>query len=265
MRVVSWNMAYWKPARYKSDANRQRQWSALMVLSPDIALLQECRPDDLATLAPSWASPEYQVLGSIPPRWQACSAVLVRRSLDAMLVQDEDPYFAFLSGYVTRAILTIAGIGSVSIASVHAVAKEVLSDALDPEVLATMRRPACDRAWYNDLAANALRTWASDAFIVGGDWNTARLFDEHYADRWPEGSQQFFDRMAKWNWAESMRKFHDSEVQTYFDANSRPYQLDHLFTDALLHDCLERCDVLEEPAIRELSDHAPILCEFRLP
>jgi exonuclease III len=52
MRVVSWNLAYMKPARFKEVENRRRQWEFLGSLQPDIAMLQECRPEDLTNLAP---------------------------------------------------------------------------------------------------------------------------------------------------------------------------------------------------------------------
>jgi hypothetical protein len=81
MRVLSWNMAYWKPGRFNNVTNRRRQWALIAALAPDIALLQECRPPDLASNAPVWMSDEYIVVGSIPHPWTACSAILARRAL----------------------------------------------------------------------------------------------------------------------------------------------------------------------------------------
>jgi len=52
MRVVSWNLAYMKPAGFKEVENRRRQWEFLGALQPDIAMLQECRPEDLTNLVP---------------------------------------------------------------------------------------------------------------------------------------------------------------------------------------------------------------------
>src|SRR5262245_63405466 len=82
MRIVSWNMGYMKPAAYKTIANRRRQWSLLAALAPDIALLQECRPGDLAEHAPRWMAEGYTTVGAIPSRWIACSTVLARKELD---------------------------------------------------------------------------------------------------------------------------------------------------------------------------------------
>jgi exonuclease III len=62
MRVVSWNLAYMKPARFKEVENRHRQWEFLRSLQPDIAMLQECRPEDLTNLAPFEMKNEYKIL-----------------------------------------------------------------------------------------------------------------------------------------------------------------------------------------------------------
>ncbi len=83
MDVMSWNMGYWKPSHYRTIENRRRQWALVAALSPDVALLQECRPEDLAALAPGWLADMYDVVGAIPDRWTACSAILARKELGA--------------------------------------------------------------------------------------------------------------------------------------------------------------------------------------
>jgi exonuclease III len=35
-----------------------------------------------------------------------------------------------------------------------------------------------------------------------------------------------------------------------------------MFTDPTLHDRLVRCEVLDRPLVREVSDHAPLVAEF---
>lgn len=273
MRVVSWNMAYWKFASYKSVANRRRQWSYLMALAPDLALLQECRPGDLCHLLPGWPNEEYEVLGEIPDGWIACSAILARKSLQPRFVHWSDSeglaessgrWLAFFAGYVARAQVTVPGLGQVRVASVHAVAKEVDDDAVaTPDDHAEFGRGTEAKAWHNDLAAGALRDWAADRFVVGGDWNTARQFDVQYP-AWGNSSRQFFDRMAEWKWAETLRRDYPEEIGTYLDPACYPYELDHLFTDRGLHDRLTRCTVIHEAPLAEMSDHAPIVADFAI-
>jgi hypothetical protein len=162
MRVISWNLGYMKPAHYKTYAIRERQWSALMALGPDVALLQECRPTDLAKFLPPWAAEHYVVVGEKPDRWIACSTILARRSLSPTLVADEDPWCDLLSGYLVRAVITHHELGEVHLASVHAIAEEVDDPTVSRADHDRIRRPGCENAWYNDLAADALRRgWAT--------------------------------------------------------------------------------------------------------
>lgn len=263
MRIVTWNMAYWKPGRYNSIENRRRQWAFAFSLGADVLLLQECRPPDFEAFAPAWARNEYAIIGSIPERWTASSAVVARATYSPTAIPPDDhPWFEYLSGYVVRAHLDHPSFGGIRVASVHAIAKDVDDACLDEEGHARIKQPGCARAWHCDLAANGLFDWVGDQFVVGGDWNNARLFDTNYGDRWPRAARDFFASTKAHGWAESMRKFHDEEVQTYLDPASAPYQLDHLFTDAVLDHTLHRCEVINDALIRELSDHAPIVADF---
>ena len=137
MRVLSWNMAYWKPGRFNTVANRRRQWALIGALCPDIALLQECRPPDLAVHGAGWMADEYDIIGAIPHRWTACSTVLARRSLQPIaldrtsLPADERRWLDYLSGYVATAWMSAGG-RPVTVASVHTVAREVDDDSVTP-------------------------------------------------------------------------------------------------------------------------------------
>ena len=191
MRLVSWNMAFWTPGAFKTIENRRRQWALLGALSPDIALLQECRPDDLRLNAPQWMCDEYEIVGDIPRRWMACSAVLARKGLElapldrTLLGDDERRWLAYLSGYMAAAHVTVEG-HEITIASVHTVAKEVDDPAVTDTDHERIRRRALGRAWHNDLAVAAISPWIEGRlFIVGGDWNNALLFDTNY----PEGAE----------------------------------------------------------------------------
>ena len=81
LRVVSWNLAYGKPAAYNTVENRRRQWALLAALAPDIALLQECRPPDLNIHAPGWMTHDYQCVGLLQPGWKLSTSMLVREPL----------------------------------------------------------------------------------------------------------------------------------------------------------------------------------------
>lgn len=263
MRIVSWNMAYWKPGGFNAVANRQRQWSLLLALGPDLALLQECRPGDFEAFAPAWALEDYQILGAIPKGWTACSAVLARRTLEAEPIEPDDTAaFRYFSGYLARARVRLPGAGPTQVASVHAIAAEVDNPVVTDADHAEMKRTSADKAWHCDVAAFSLQDWIRGPFVVGGDWNTARLFDETYPDKWPNAGREFFELLASWGWDESLRRFHPDEIRTYLDPASGPYELDHLFTDTGLGARLTSCEVLTLPALAGLSDHAAVIADF---
>lgn len=147
-------MAYWKPASYKSVKNRRRQWALLAALEPDIALLQECRPADLTDHTPSWVSDTYVIFGSIPTGWTACSAVLVKRSLDpspvdfATLPDSERRWLEYFSGYLAFVEVPLEGRRHI-IVSVHTVAKEVDDEAITEVDHRHVSRTGLEKAWHN--------------------------------------------------------------------------------------------------------------------
>jgi exonuclease III len=166
---------------------------------------------------------------------------------------------------VATASVTVAN-SEITVASVHAVAKEVNCPAVTDEDHQRIRRQVLTQAWHNDLAVAALSPWVSGRiFIVGGDWNNAKLFDTTYpsgAEGGPGASSEFFERLSATGWQHALRKFHPDEVRTYLDPASAAYELDHIFTDNELHARLHGCDVFDEATLTELSDHAPLVAEF---
>jgi len=264
VRVVTWNLGYWTPsAVYNTLDNRKRAWRFLLSLDADVILVQESRPDDLAAVEK--AESEYTVVGTIPARWRACSAVIAKKSLNPLATPRSGNWLGFLSGYVALATLTTP-VGNVLVASVHTPAKVAEEPALCEDDHQLLRRAGCERAWYNDVAFGALDSLPEKAgFIFGGDWNTARLFDTIYpdgADGEAGASTQFFTRAAEHGWCESLRKFHPNEVRTYLKPGTQPYELDHVFTDAASHQRLTACEVIAGLPASEISDHAPVLLDF---
>ncbi len=77
-----------------------------------------------------------------------------------------------------------------------------------------VRRRSLDRAWHNDLAVAALSAWVADeSFVVGGDWNTAILWDTlHPAEG--ASAAEFFGNRASKGWHDALRKFSPEEVRT---------------------------------------------------
>jgi exonuclease III len=155
------------------------------------------------------------------------------------------------------------------VASVHALADLVeVGTAVTPADHERIRRTGLDRATYNDVLVAALEPWvAGGRFLVGGDWNDSPLFDTYY----PKGaygvagsSIEFFERRKRAGWCDAMRRFHVTDIKTYLDPKSAPYELDHVFTDADTYGQLVKCHVLDDVAVMGLSDHAPLVIEFAI-
>lgn len=271
MRVMTWNLGFWTPGGFKSIENRRRQWSLIAALAPDVALLQECRPEDFTQAAPAWMADEYQLIGAIPTGWTACSAVLTRstasaRAVDAEALPDDSRrWLGYLSGYVAAATVHVED-REVAVASVHAVAKPVDDPSVSENDHEQLRRRDATRAWHNDLVVGALSPWVQGShFLIGGDWNDALLFDTNYPHGMAGGggsSAAFFEARSAASWRHALRKFQADEVRTYLNPKSGPYELDHLFVDEALYDALTDCRVMDDLALLPLSDHAPLLADF---
>jgi exonuclease III len=264
MRVVTWNLGYWTPGPYNAVANREKQWQFLLGLNADVICVQECRPQDLQDHT---SSADYKMVGSIPDRWTACSAVVARTELSPMPVPRTGALLEALSGYVAVASVSTAK-GTYVIASVQAPARPVEDALLSDGDHLQLRRKGGKRALYNDLAFAALDTLPKeDGFIFAGDWNTARLFDKVYAGVAEDGasSTEFFTRAAERGWMESLRTRYPDEVRTFLKPGTAAYQDDHVFTDAGTHERLVSSEVLytlDGWNAVDLSDHAPITVDF---
>jgi len=259
MRVVSWNLAYMTPGKYKAHKNRRRQWSLIASLDPDIILLQECRPEDLKHYG---LDDGYIIIGEVPTGWTACSAVMVHKELNPHPISHSSSWRKFLSGYLSLAEIT-EDEHRVLVASVHSPADRANNPLITKADHESLRRKTCDVAWYSDVAFGVLKSLTNefDRFIIGGDWNECRKFDQLHQYN-PGSGRELFERTLKAGWHESLRRYHREEVPTYLKPGTGGYELDHLFTDSVLESRLARCDVLKETPIPEISDHAAIIADF---
>jgi exonuclease III len=72
-------------------------------------------------------------------------------------------------------------------------------------------------------------------------------------------------RGASEGWFDCIWEKCGEEMQTWFRAGDRPYQLDHAFCDPALGDRLQTVWVATEAAANlGLSDHAPLILDFEV-
>lgn len=255
MRILTWNMAR-GPRRKELDGD---PWAVLAALEPDIALLQECRPPPgrpppghlhFVPSAQGWGTAIWSrfplaTTGDLPDGAEAERA-LARGALE---------------GYVASAEVQVQAEAPILCVCVHAYPAAVKKQFLAGIDSATVKPPLQSKVWPGDLAwwtTSHLPSRGCPA-VLGGDWNTARLFDRVYR---PRGNQQFFDRMQASGWHEAMRKFNPDEVRTYFCKGRGPYQLDHVFLTSDLFARLTGASVAATEDVLRASDHAPVVLEL---
>ncbi|MGH8542089.1 MAG: endonuclease/exonuclease/phosphatase family protein [Gammaproteobacteria bacterium] len=261
MRVVTWNMQ----AAFGSGPGRhERAWHYLRALDPDIALLQEANP-------PKWAHEEWRVFHELAYTGQTWgSAVLVKDGLHswALEIPEENPTRRYEGSPIVLVEIS-AYLQSLIVGSIHASTSELNEEQVlllenQGVDLAALRCGGVKGIWpLYVIFADLGRLLPEKSFIVGGDFNAARLMDQ---SSWMAGgNSEFFDKIESSGFRSALAKFHDGEVQTYFKKNSRPYQLDHLYCDEESLGRLARCMVIEHPVkALDLSDHAPIVADFAL-
>ena len=101
-------------------------------------------------------------------------------------------------------------------------------------------------------------------FFVGGDWNNSRLFDLDDGLRkrgQPPFSTMFFTRARDAGWFECHGN--KNEERSFLDFTKKPHQLDHLFCDSRTGELMVDCCVRADWVAPELSDHAPMVTDFR--
>ncbi|GAB2767596.1 hypothetical protein GCM10027020_20490 [Nocardioides salsibiostraticola] len=95
-------------------------------------------------------------------------------------------------------------------------------------------------------------------FVLGGDLNSSLLFDKKAGGQ----EAQLFSNLASLRFADLRPRHSEEEVRTFFKANNRHFQLDHVYSDGVTEASVSRWEVLADVAADlGLSDHAPILVE----
>lgn len=255
MRIVIWNMA--ANTTSKSRATHDRTWQYLAEMEPDVALIQEARPLDRPSLRDGWSIVHrpYRI-------W--VSAVLAKAPL--LLEPYEGTFEGVLDaeGYLATAAVTLPDGSDLLLGSVHTPIGPATESELagrDPDEVRTHRY---DVPYRRDMAYAIYRDRvAGRRFLVGGDWNTARLWDDLHPRSY---EVDFFKRAQHDGWVDAYARFHpEGEGQTWFRGGDPPYQNDHVFCDKATAEALESVEIDRRPAEElGLSDHAPLMLALTL-
>lgn len=244
MRVMSWNLG-------KRSRHSRAVLDHLQHLGADIALLQESRIHALAK------NEGWQVVSAAES--PSDCVILAKNGLDVRRAQPSA--VSQLGRYLAHAELH-HGESMTHIFSVHPLAEVVPLRALTHLQPIDVQRNSDPRVWWSDLFYYLIEhTIADDSAIVGGDWNTSRLFQE-----------SLFDRAAALGWVEALPAIHGEQQRTWFRGTDKPHGLDHVFCTADLKTALTGAfvdatvaDSAGEHVGQGLSDHAPVIVDLDLP
>lgn len=242
MRVVTWNMNYWKRPATHAEA-----WDfVLNELRPDIALVQEAAVPDgtgyevLSTKAVDRGTLKESVWGS---------AILSRVGKPETKVALSAADVA-ARGAVQIASCAIAGLGTTTLANIHSRLGEGTVKVI-PNLRRTFEIIMCE---------------LQDRFIVGGDLNTGRLLGRVYPKEYLHAA--FWDEVDRSKLKESLPGGLE-ERQSYWghgNDNKGPtrdmLQDDHLFFDAETIQQVGECRVWDTKKVRALSDHGPVVADL---
>lgn len=234
LRFATWNMGCGpRQSRYRRD--HIDAWTFLLhELRPDIAFVQEALLDHLTA-----RRDECSVVICDPGEGATAATAVIARGME---LSAAPPITVSAESYAATATLTTSA-GPVLLVSVHMYPGEHL---------------------HADLArlVDTLRELANtNTVIVGGDFNSARRFDEVYGGK---KHRTFFEAMASCGLHDVHWGIHGREVQSFWGHQVRPpsYQDDHFFVSQSWAPRVRGCRVINDDAIRHHSDHGPVVAEF---
>lgn len=264
MKVLTWNVKY--------ASTYSAAWKFLKRKAPDIALLQE------VTKLPDWILDSYNY-HQVYPRffsgarakysnvilsiWPIKNARFLNSSLDWV-----NDIHRTRPGWILECE-TIPEAGEpIRLVSIHSPAFPVPKDTykgIDISVIQLKNNPAL---WFTEILWSLLCNEDINGrvpWIVGGDFNTSVLFDNP-KDR---GNRVVIQRMIELGLTECLSHSECKPVPTFKSTHgSVNHQLDYLYVNTSLMKRLVRAYVPDQSEIFEskpkmLSDHLPIICEFR--
>ena len=280
MRILTWNT---NNATFCNTKLSAEKWKAFFEMSPDIAMLQEVNN------VPSILDEHYEVaymkaryfsgteakygttLLAKKPDWSIGSEVTWRSEHDWVNRIQE----TFAGWLVGRRIQHKSG-DHYEAVSVHAPAVSVecdtdatpgLCEILEGVDVSPVRLRHNPKLWFTEVLWSLLRGAKIEEgnWIVAGDFNSSTLFDKPKN----KGNGEIIARLNALGLLDCVFQQHGERVPTYWSKGRRKkpptHQLDYAYVNAPMH--LRLRDVAVGGNLPEedkwLSDHLPIVCEFR--
>ena len=101
-------------------------------------------------------------------------------------------------------------------------------------------------------------------FVIAGDYNLSKQWDERFKHRDPAHAI-FFDRLEDFGLVDCTFQYFNKHVQTNRHTRSDfPWQNDYIHVSRELAKKLVTCEVKDDPLVYELSDHNPVIATFEV-
>lgn len=264
MKVLTWNV--------KGASSHSATWEFLEHEAPDIALLQE------VTKLPDWILDSYnhhqvyprffdghhaKFSTAILSKWPLQTSSFLNSSLDWV----NDIHQA-RAGWIVECETNPEDAKRIRLVSVHSPAFPIPKDTYKGIEISTIQLVNNPDLWFTEILWSLLCNEAIDdgvPWIVGGDFNTSVLFDEP-KDR---GNRMVIARLNKLGLTDCLSHFEGEPVPTFKPSRgSVIHQLDYCYVNKPLMKRFVRAQVPDQSEIfdhqpKMLSDHLPIICEFR--
>jgi endonuclease/exonuclease/phosphatase family metal-dependent hydrolase len=234
MRIVSWNMR-----------KKKGNWNYLtQSLDPDFALLQESSP--IEDFIPSKFITEVTVKKNLR------NSIFVKHGIFASLDMPDD------EGMGLNVIKADApSYGAIYFISIYG--NLMFSPFLHTKLEEFISLYVCElRKIHN-----------AKHILIAGDFNMDRMMDENptgsrFVKKGERTHNLFFDSIVDLGFSDCLRKFHPNYLQTYrHNRGNYPWELDHMFATNDLYHNLQSIEVLSSEQINTLSDHNPIVADFK--
>jgi hypothetical protein len=242
-----------------------RAWHYLAAIDCDIALLQEADP----VAMPEWAHERWAIVAGevgrgakVTAGWGSMIISKPRFELTALAPVDASLLEAVYD-YVVAGEIRV-GSETITVASVHAppvyAAKMWSTLPKAPRVSDELLRAYAlggDRLWACDVMFAALEPRVRHRrFVIGGDWNTGRLYDSSGA--WAKTGALFMKRARECGWFEVS----DGDEQPTLLTGSARYQPDHVFTDEDTANAAQLRAIDGGAIVQSITDHALLVAEL---
>jgi len=236
--IVTWNMDNWK----RNIKKREKAWKYLTEnISADIMLLQEFAPQ-------SKIDDKYNVSYMEISNTRQWGSAVITRGLPNHEVEFKNSY----PGAVTAADVTLPNGSILTVISLYGVFDE------GSYVTAALHRT------LSDLTPLLHKDKNKRLFVIAGDYNVSKQWDERYKHRDPSHTI-FFDRLEDFGLINCTYEYFNKHVQTNRHTGSDfPWQNDYIFASKKLAEKLVFCEVKDDAQVHELSDHNPVIATFDL-